>query len=136
MASLDIKFNGEIFRKDFPMVIATNRSSAVLLPVRLAYDAAGYVAGTLLARNTVSGLFEAYDNSASSGLGVASCVVFQSIQASDFDSTAATGTTTAVGIFGGCTLYKDRLVGYDSAGLADLGGRIIIDASGVELLKF
>ena len=136
MANLDVKFSGDIFRKDYPMVIATNRASAVLLPVRLTYSAAGYDAGTLLARNTVTGQFQAYVDGAASGLGTAACVLFESIKATDFSPQAATGSTTAVGIFGGCTVYKSKLTGYDAAALVDLGGKLIIDASGVELLKF
>ena len=124
MGSLDVKFKGSIFHKDFPMVIATNRASAVLLPVRLRYQANGYVAGTLLARNTTDGWFQAYNDGGSSGINTASCVLFESIAPEDFDGANATGSTTAVGIFGGCTLYQNKLVGYDANGLTDLGGRL------------
>lgn len=136
MGKLDVSFNGSIFRKDFPMVIATNRNSALLLPVRLRYNSAGYVAGTVLARNTTDGWYEKYDDGASSGLNTAAAILFESILASDFDSTSSTGSTTAVGIFGGCTVYKDKLSGYDSAAGVDLGAKEIIDATGVTTLKF
>lgn len=135
MASLDVKFSGQIFRKDFPMVIATNRQSAVLLPVRLQYKVGGYVAGTVLARDPADALFKPYDDAGASGVAVASCVLFEGIAEGDFDVAAASGSTTAVGIFGGCTLYKDKLVGYDAAAGVDLGAKEIIDASGVALLK-
>lgn len=136
MGKIDISFNGSVFRKDFPMVIATNRASAVLLPIRMRYAAAGYVAGTVLAQNSVDNLFEAYNDAGSSGLNTAKCILFESLNASDFDSTASTGSTTAVGIFGGCTVYKDKLVGYDAAALVDLAGREITDATGVTTILF
>lgn len=136
MAGLDVRFKGNIFHKDFPMVIATNRASAIMLPVRLRYQAQGYVAGTVLARNTTDGWFQAYDDGGSSGINTARCVLFESIAAEEFDGANATGSTTAVGIFGGCTLYKDKLVGYDANAATDLGARDIIDATGVTTVKF
>ena len=127
MGKIDISFKPQIFRKDFPMVIATNRSSAVLLPVRLEYDADGYVAGQVLSAGTTPGFFKKYDDNAK-------CILFESVGVQDFDS--ATGSTTAVGIFGGCTVYKDKLIDYDANVLADLKGTLIVDATGVETLKF
>lgn len=137
MGQIDINFNGSIFRKDFPMVIATNRAQAIMLPVRVRYQANGYVAGTLLARNTTDGWYQAYDDGGSSGINTAKCVLFESLNATDFDGAASTGSTTAVGIFGGgVTLYKDKLVGYDANGATDLGLVDIIDATGVTTVKF
>lgn len=135
MASLDVKFSGEIFRKDFPMVIATNRQNAVLLPVRLQYVVGGYVAGQVLARDPADGLYKKYDDAGAPGVATAAAVLFESIAESDFDGVLASSSTTAVGIFGGCTLYLDKLVGYDAAAGVDLGAKEIIDASGVSLLK-
>lgn len=136
MGRLDVNFNGSIFRKNFPMVIATNRASAVLLPVRVRYQANGYIAGTVLARNTTDGWYQAYNDGGSSGINTARCVLFESLEAQDFDGTASTSSTTAVGIFGGCTVYKDKLVGYDAAAGVDLSVKEIIDATGVTTLKF
>lgn len=136
MGAIGASFSGNVFSKDFPMIIATNRASAVMLPVRLRYDSDGYVAGQTLARNTVDGWFEKYDGGGSSGLDVAKCFLFESHPVADFDAENATGSTMAVGIFGGCTLYYDKLVDLDSNGVTDVGGRVIIDATGVELLKF
>lgn len=133
---MDANFNGQIFRKDFPMVIATNRAQAILLAVRLRYDADGYVAGQTLARNTTDGRFQKYVDGAASGTGTAACVLFESVEAEKFDGTTTQGSTTAVGIFGGCTLYKDKLIGWDAAAATDLGAKDIIDASGVTLVKF
>lgn len=136
MGKTDLNFSPEIFRKDHPMVIATNRSSAILLPVRLRYDSDGYLAGQVLARNTTDGRFQKYDTGGSSGIDTAACVLFESVGAQDFDGTGATGSTTAVGIFGGCTLFEGKLIDLDSDAKTDLGAKTIIDASGVSLLKF
>jgi hypothetical protein len=136
MSGLDSNFLGSIFRKDLPMVIATNRGSAVLLPVRLRYKAGGYVAGQVLARNTVDGRFQDYDSGGASGTDTASCILLQSVHESSFDAENSQGSTTAVGIFGGCTVYKDKLIDLDSDAETDLGAKEIVDASGVTLLKF
>lgn len=136
MASVDARFNGSIFRFDQPLVIAMNRSSAVLVGVRLRYQSGGYAAGTVLARNTTDGFYQAYNDAGSSGINTAACILFEAHAAEDFDGTASTSTTTAVGIFGGCAVYKDRLTGYDANALTDLKGRIIIGASSDELILF
>lgn len=128
------KYSGDIFHFDQPMVIATNRASAVLLPIVLRYDSGGYAAGRVLARNTGDGLFQDYSDGAGSGTGTAACILFQAVPVEDFGG--ATGVQAAVGIFGGCEVYVDKLTGYDAAALADFKGREIIDASGVTLLKF
>lgn len=136
MASLDVKYNSEVFRKDHPMVIATNRQSAVLLPVRVKWKSDGYKAGTVLARNTTNGVYESYVDGTGSGVGTAACVLFQPLAAEDFDAQSSAGSTTAVGVFGGCTVYVDALVGLDAAAKVDLGAREIVDATGVATLKF
>lgn len=136
MGKLDLNFNGSIFRKDFPMVIATNRASAILLPVRVRYAAGGYVAGQVLAQNSVDDLFQKYDDGGASGIATAKCILFESLAEGDFDAANATGSTTAVGIFGGCTVYKDKLVGYDANAGTDLGAKEITDSTGVTILKF
>lgn len=136
MGAIGANFNGNIFSKNNPMIIATNRQSAILNPVRLRYHASGYAAGTVLARNTTDGLFEKYDDGASSGLNTASCVLFEEHPTGDFDGTGATGSCMAVGIFGGCTLYENKLIGLDANAKTDLGAKSIIDATGVTTLKF
>lgn len=133
MGLLDAKFSGEIFRKDHPQVIAQNRHLASILPVRLTYDAAGYQAGVVLARNTVSGFFSKYVDGSASGLGTAACVNMQEVRTTDFES--ATGSSLAKGIFAG-ELFKDKLSGLDTAGETDLKARTIIDATGISVLKF
>lgn len=129
----DINFNPEIFRKDYPMVIAKNRHLASIGAVRLAYDADGYPAGTVLARNSVSGLYQAYDDGGSSGLNTAKCVMLDEFSVSEFEDTDA--TALARGIFGG-ELFYSKLIGIDANGITDLGGKRYIEADGVEVFKF
>jgi hypothetical protein len=136
MSKLDSTFNGQIFRKDMPLVIASNRSSAVLHPVRLRYQADGYAAGTVLARNTTDGLYQAYTDGAASGTGTAAAVLFEAHGAEDFPGATSNDSCLAVGIFGGCSLFYDSLTGIDAAGEADLGMREITDATGVKTVKF
>lgn len=139
MASTDLSFSGSIFRYDQSLVIATNRQSAKLNPVRLAYSASGYSAGQVLARNTTSGYYQAYASGGASGTGTAACILFNAHPVEDFDGTASTSTAIATGIFGGCTVFKNSLSGYtgfESAIRTDLGAREITDATGTTLLSF
>lgn len=136
MAAVGPSNNQSIFRKDFPMPIATNRSSAVLLPVQLRYNAAGVIAGTVLARNTTDGLYETYVNGGASGTGTAACVLFESHAPEDFTAAAASGNTLAVGIFGGCTVFKASCPNMDATAETSLGAKEIIDSNGVTLVKF
>lgn len=133
MSSIDSRFAGEIFRKDQPIIIAQDRQLASIIGARLAYNASGYDAGTVVARNTVSGLFEKYNNAGASGLDTAAGVLFEEHQVEDFES--ATGTTTARVIVAG-VVFKSKLVGLDSAAETDLAARTIIGADSVSLLKF
>lgn len=133
MASSDVRFVKDVSRVDRPMIIAQNRELATIMPVRLAYNASGYLAGTVLGRNNVSGDFAAYSNAGSSGTDTATCVLFESAKAGEFDAT--TGTVLARAIFGG-ELYKDMLVGLDTDAESDLKARTIVDATNVNILKF
>jgi len=132
MSNLDAKVKTQIFRKDFPIILATNRHLATILGVRLVYDADGYLAGTVLARRT-DGLYAAYDDGGSSGLDTARGILFEDVAPEEF--VATTGTAVARSIFGG-EVFKDKLIGLDANGETDLGARTIIDASSVSILKF
>ena len=133
MTAIGPSYN-QIFNRDYPIIIATNRSSAVLLPVRLAFVVGGYVAGQILARKTSDGLFYKYDNAGAGGLEIASAILFEPIDATEFPGGA--GSVAAVGIFGGCTVFKGKLTGWNADASADLGAKEITDATGVTLLKF
>lgn len=131
-SSIDALVNQSAFAKDFPMVLACDRQLAVLLPVRLAFNAAvsgGYPAGTVIARNTTSGLFQPYANSGASGTGTAAGVLFFPVAPASGDSDM--GIMIAKGI-----VYQSKLVGVDSGAITNLGGRSVTDSSGVQLLMF
>lgn len=133
MSNLDAKFNPEVFRKNQPQIIAMNYQLATLMGVRLAYNASGYAAGRVLARNTVSGNYANYDDGASSGLNTAASILLDDVDVSEFSST--TGTVVAKAAFTG-EVYEGKLLGLDSAGKADLGGRSIVDPRGTTIMVF
>lgn len=133
MSFLDAKVNNQIFRADHPIILAQNRQMAILNPVRLAYDADGYPAGQVIARNTTSTFYEKYDDGASSGLDTAAAILLEPHPASDFASSG--DTTLGVGCFGG-QVFKDKLTDLDANAITDLAAKTIIDASGIEILKF
>lgn len=131
--NLDAKVNNQLRRNDFAIIIALNRHLATLLPVRLTNDTTDIKAGTVLGRITASGLYKRYNDSNSDGSEVAACVLMDDALQEDYPS--ATGTCLSRGIFTG-EVFQDKLVGFDAAAKVDLGGRTIIDASGVNILKF
>lgn len=126
---LDAKSSGQIFRKDNPMILATNRHHATMLPVRLSYDVDGYKAGQVLARNSVSGLYAKYDSGGASGLDTAKCILFE-------DAAPESGSTDlARGVFRG-EVYQDLLLDLDSGAITDLGARSVVSATGSTILIF
>lgn len=132
MANLDASFNPSVFRKDFPMILATNRHLATLLPVRLVYDSAGYLAGQCLARRS-DGLYVKYATGGASGTGTAVGFLFAPIGVDEFPS--ATGTAMERMVAGG-ELYSSLLVGNDSTANTQLNARQITDATGTTIYKF
>lgn len=126
---LDARTSGEIFRADHPIILALNRHLATILPVRLAYVSGGYVAGQVLARNTVTGYFQKYDSGGASGTDTARAVLFESADPVSGD------TMLARGIFGGW-VFESKLIDLDNDAKTDLKATSIIDASGVTVLKF
>lgn len=126
---LDATFSGQIFRKDHPMVISSNRHLATLLPVRLAYDAGGYKAGQILALDSVANQYKKF--SAVSGSYQAACVLFE-----DVSALGSSGTALARGIFGG-EVFTSLLLDYSATAKTQLGARDIVDSSGVgSITKF
>jgi hypothetical protein len=133
MSATDIKFSSEIFRKDHPMVLAKNRHLASIASVRLAYDAAGYEAGRVIARNSVTGLFQKYDNGGASGLDSAVAVLFEEVKSTEFASTG--DSLIARGIMRG-EVFEAKLTGLDANAKTDLNGRSYTDADGVVVFSF
>lgn len=133
MGKLDANVDTEIFRKDHPIIIAQNRHLATLQPIRMSYSASTVKAGTLMARNSVTGFYAAYDDGASSGLNTAIGILFEDITTDQF---ADSSDTTLARLITGGEVFKAKLTGYDTAALADLKGRLITDATATEILKF
>lgn len=130
--NLDAKVNNEIFRQDQTIILALNRHLADIQPVRLAFDADGYKAGQVVARDTSSGLWEKW--SAVSGDSPDShCILFENVPVQDVDS-AASGTAVARGIYGG-DVYQDKCLELDSNAKTALGGRTIVN-NGDNIFKF
>lgn len=126
--ALDSKFTAEGFRKNFPLLLATNRHHATVIGAQLAAQASDLVAGQLLARNSVSGLYDVYASAGSSGLDTAKGILLLD---------AATSTTSqVVQILMGGEVYKAKITGYDSDTPADLNGRVYINGAGEEIFKF
>lgn len=131
--NLDAKVDNDIFRKDHPIILACLPHQASIKGVRLAYDASGYEAGRVLARDAGTGYYAKYDNGGASGVSTAACVLLHEVAAEEFPS--ATGTSLARGIFAG-EVFKAKLVGNDTASDTDLRARTIDDATGTSILRF
>lgn len=138
MQSLDAGFTSEVTRRDDPNIIALNRQQARFLGVRLAYMSGGYLAGTVLGKNSVSGLWMAYNDSGSSGENSAVAILEKPVPEGAFvDTTAQSASNSVVvpAIFGG-TVFYDKLVGIDANGVTDLKGRQFTDVTGASLMSF
>ncbi len=129
--NLDAKVNNEIFRKNHPIILASNRHLATIYPVRLKHDTGGYLAGQVLVRNASTTYYEKY--SASSGSYDAACILFEDVDGGEF--AGSTGNALARGVFGG-EVFKAKLIDYDSGVATDLSGRVITGADGVDVFKF
>lgn len=139
MASQDAKFNGSIFRKDNPLILAARRDQAVFMGVRVVYNAAGYLPGQIIVRKSSDGLF--YKFSAASGGSYDSAMVLFD-QATNDDQLAAgeglggvSGATLLRGL-AKALVYTNNLLDYDANSKAALGAKDIVDAGGVAITKF
>lgn len=131
--NLDANINNQIFRKDYKPVIAKNRHLASLAGVRLkALGTDLYVAGLVLAKNSVDGYFYPYANGGASGTGTAVCVLMEDITD---PASLPSPTRLGRGIFSG-ELLQDNLVGLDAGAKTSLGARSYQASDGVNILKF
>lgn len=130
MSGLDFVTNGQVFRKDHRMVLAMNRHQATIIGVRVAYDAAGYKAGQLMARNSTSGLYQKYNDAGSSGTDTAVGVLFN-----DVLDMPASGTDMGQLIVRG-QVFEAACIGLDANAKTDLKARTVVDGSGVSILMF
>ena len=128
--ALDFSTKTEIFRHNQPTLIARNRHLASLMGVRVAYDAGGYAAGVTLARNSVSGLYQKYNDSGASGINTAVGICY-----CDVPADAASGTDIAQMLVKG-EVYESKVTGLDAAGKVDLKSRSIVDGFGNTILMF
>ncbi len=138
MPNVDASFNSEVLRRDDPNIIAANRQQAVLLGVRLAYNASGYLAGTVLGQNSTNKMFYAYNDSGASGIDTAVCVLESIVKVTDFVDTTANSVNNSVlapAIFG-ATVFYAKLTDLDANAITDLHGRKVTDVTGTDLLIF
>ncbi len=129
---IDATFSSEIFRADYPFVIAVRRDLASIQPVRLTYSASGYKAGQVLGLNTVTGLYDKY--SAVSGTYSAKAILFEQISGDDM-LPSASGGSIARAIFGGY-VATDKCTDLSSQAVTQLGATQYTDASGLNITKF
>lgn len=130
--ALDFFTSQEVFRKNHPMILANNRQLATIIGVRVAYDASGYLAGTVLARNSVSGYYQAYSDIGASGIDTAVGILFHDIPVEDFNGL----TSTAAQMITKGNVFETKLIGLDANGKTDLKSRSIVDGFGNTILMF
>lgn len=130
-STMNPEFQAQVFRQDQALIIACDRHLAVILPIGLRYAAAGIVAGTVMARNTTDGLYDAYSSAGSSGLNAAACITLRN------EATTSGQVTYTPAIFKGIVFYNN-LTGVDATayGSSGLAGRKITDGQGSVLLMF
>lgn len=128
-SSLDAAVATEIFRKDHPIILACNRHHATILPVRLAYKSGGYAAGEVVARNSVSGEYAAYNDAGASGLDTAAGVLLDAVE-------PASGSTDIGRVVFRGEVFQSKLTGLDANAITDLNARSITDGSGTQILLF
>lgn len=143
MGSVDIRFSGNVFSKNYPQIIASDRGLAKIIAGRFAWDSAwgasGIPAGQVVARRASDGYYVKYDDAVTGGPNVAVGVTLDPIT---FDASATASGPSGVGTqagrvcIGGATLYYDRLTGVDANALTDLHARQVVDAGGTNLLVF
>lgn len=139
MPNVDANFTAEVLRHDDAQIVATHPNQALRFGVRLAYNASGYAAGQVLGKNSVSGLFMAYNNSGTSGEDTAVAILEQPVKATDFPGTTAQDLNSSVltgAIFGNACVFQSKLTGLDSSAITDFGGRSVTPSDGVQLFLF
>jgi hypothetical protein len=130
MSDLFPRSETEIFRNDRPAIIARNRHLASIFPVTLSYEATGYAAGTVLARNTTSGIYGKYDDSGSSGLDTAVGILFHDVK------DAPSGNVAGAAMIVRGEVFEAKLTGLDANAKTDLGSRSIVSGTGDTILIF
>jgi len=138
MNLLDPRFSGDIYHKNFPNIIASDRALAKIIGARLQYSDTAYVAGQVVGRVTATGYYDRYDDSATGGQQVAVGVLLDEVDNSAATGSGSGGYGTGSGrvCVGGCSLYYDKLTGLDANALTDMKARRVYDEFGTSLLVF
>ena len=129
-SGLNFVTDGEVFRKDNRLILAINRHQAAIVPVQLKYEAGGYYAGQVLARNTTSGVHCKYASGGSSGTDTAVGVLFNDV----LDMTASVddvGQMIAKG-----NVFYANCIDVDADAVTDLKGRVVVDGNRTSILMF
>ncbi len=130
--NFDAEVNNQIFRKDWPVILALNAHLATILPVRLKYSTSDFVAGQVLGADTASPpIYDRY--SSVSGSQTAKCILLDTISSDQFLS--PTGTALGRGVFGG-EVYYAQCTDLSSGAISDLNGSTFTDATNVKIFKF
>lgn len=129
----DAMFIGSDSRSNFKQVIAKRSDLARYDGGRMIPAGAGLTvvteAGTVLGVVTSSGLYKPYNNSNSDGSEVAVGVLSEQCETDEF------GNGSEIAVLKSATLFKDLLIGLDSAAIVDLGGHSSIE-HGTNLFSF
>ena len=122
-------YNGEIFRKDHLMIFASNRHLASIKAINVT-PAEAHTPGQIMARDDGDGVFKKF-SAVSGGSYTSVCVLMDEVTTDEGDGSKA----ILRGIFSG-ELYKSALLDYNATALSDMGGKIVTDAQGDEILHF
>jgi hypothetical protein len=135
MSTFDANSSTEIFRKDWPQIIAMKRELAIIGSVRLKDKGSSYPAGTVLGKyssGSYSGLWSDYSSGGASGLNTARAILLETVE--DKTGTAAS-SPLARALFAG-VVYEDKCSVLDSTAKTSLGGRSWSDGRNVNFFTF
>lgn len=145
MGVQDANFQGSIFRKDNPVVLAMRRDQAVLVAARLVYDGFDYLPGQCLVRNKTgpsSGLFQRW-STASGGSYDSPCILFdqatvpaQQANQTPIGTTGGTSGATLVRVLTKAIVWTTQLTDYDANFTTQLKSTDFVDAAGNQFTKF
>lgn len=136
MGSIDPRFNGSIFHKNYPQIIASDRALAKIIGARMAWKSTSVAAGTLVGRVTSTGFYVPYDDAVTGGADTAVGVLLDDVDFEAASGASGIGSNAARVCVGGASLYYDKLTGLDANGLTDMKARKVTDITGTNLLVF
>lgn len=131
-SAIDAEVNNQIFRKDWPAIIAMRRDLAQISPVRLKNDGNDYLAGQALARKTSDSLFYRW-SAISGGTYDSPCILMETVTTDSEDNAASAALARA--IFAGY-VYKSKLTDYDANWKTAAVAVEKTDATQITVVKF